>query len=1046
MYTKIDSLNLLRIFLYLILVRHCGPALGQSSSQQEQGYSVIDEAYLFDKGQRLDRITLKNQIAYHFQQKVVKEVTHELFISRLIHVEPIIHGIDALNRTAVSLKQYCERREVKPGYFLNKPFAVVKSNSSGFIYITRGDYTFREAKARCEALGYQLPEIYTDEEARDFIQLAKRTGIHLAFAGIELDDQQWIFRHIATQLPIWKGWYSYANNTQHPYESIQVGKLASRTKGTFFYHKLGGLRFLIDDVYPANFGQIKDFWIHRGGVQEHKIPGLVCQHKWSGMEYTNLYSEHGRSIDAGISIVNSYARAAKREQGGGEGDWVRDPSGSSSGPKAKRATSDYSESFRTAESRSKNRKAETIPAVDTLNLSSEDLNEVCDGVVSQIEEFYKDALEKMNNLLSLVDIKMVLDSQDSVEVNRESYGGRYKRFGSLLSKILFKKGTKMLWSLFGFYQQIRTDRKIKKNAQDINQLKSDVDDLRAKDKSHSESIEHNRKQILEATNVLKEHSIAIEALVVATKDLDNRLGDVENRVRSLVLDLERVKDQMEIVTTILLMTTLVSRVSMAIDSGYEQLAEIVHASLLGQTSPLVLPLAQMAEVQLRLKEKSVSAVLDKDFSKMKSIVTADPENPGLLLVIINAVAVSHINLELIHMIPVPYYDGERAYTPILDYNYAALNQPGNVFTVLSDDEAEDCVTGRCYISQMEQSLYSQTCGMPQYQDHQLDACDVDSVAHDGMFIQSANPDGVVFSFREQVTIQLFCNENTYIGTQRKISGAGVMFIPSGCTLTAQGKKGQTVRVKGGPSHYLIEVSNLDLAKDTILSSPASGPVQGNSPKRPAAETALAQQLVIVQESMDSAHKNVNELQRRLWITAGCLLGIILVISGAVALLYRYSRRFKHRFDKAVGNLAELRDKLLDIEKIRAAVTALTPRTGRRFRPVAPPRVTLPADHDYIHLTNQLSENDRQSHNRRDYVRMPLTRSASALISPDLPFRQTVAKRPDLNTISEERRRLYPECPDKGSDSEDETRSQCKSMGDLRFFSNQTLPKVEELRK
>jgi len=1010
---------------------------------------------LFDKGQRLDRITLKNQIAYHFQQKVVKEVTHELFISRLIHVEPIIQGITALNRTAASLKRFCVQKEVKPGHFLDKPFAVVKSNSSGLIFITRGDYTFKEAKARCEALGFQLPEIYTSEEAVEFSQFAKRTGIQLAYAGIELDDQQWIFRHIATQLPIWKGWYSYANNTQPPYDTIQVGKLASRIKGTFFYHKVGGLRFLIDDTYPANNGQIKDFWIHRGGVQEYKIPGLVCQHKWSGHEYTNLYSEHGRSIDAGISIINSYARAAKRDQGGGEGDWVRDPTIDPGRPKAKRDINDYSESFRTAESRSKLRKPAKPPTVDTLNLSSNDLNEVCDGVVSQIEEFHKDALDKMNNLLSLVDIKMILDSQDNLEVNRESYGARQKRFGSLLSKILFKKGTKMLWSLFGFYQQIQTDRKIKKNAQDINRLRTDVNELRANDKVHSESIEHNRRQILEATNVLKEHSIAIEALVVATRDLDARLSDVENHLRHLVLDIERIKDQMEIVTTILLMTTLVSRVTMAIDSGYEQLAEIVHASLLGQTSPLVLPLAQMAEVQLKLKERSVSAVLDKDFSKMKSVVTADPENPGLLLVIINAVAVSHINLELIHLIPVPYYDEERAYTPILDYNYAALNQPGNVFTVLSDDEAEDCVTGRCYISQMEQSLYSQTCGMPQYQDHQLDACDVDSVAHDGMFIQSANPDGVVFSFREQVTIQLFCNENTYIGTQRKISGAGVMFIPSGCTLTAQGKKGQTVRVKGGPSHYLIEVSNLDLAKDTILSSPSTGPIQGANPKRPAAEEALAQQLVIVQESMDSAHKHVSELQKRLWITVGCLLGIILLVAGAVTLLYRYSRRFKHRFDKAVGNLTELRDKLMDIEKVKAAVSALTPRAMRRLRPAIAPRVTIASDHDYIHLTGQAMENEIRPPTRRDYVRLPITRSASALLSPDLPFRQNVAKRSNLNTISEERRRLYPDCPEKGSDSEGEMQEHCKSLGDLRLFSNRTLnvsssapekSSSEELRK
>ena len=86
------------------------------SHTSDDPFASIDEAYLFDKSQRIDRITIKNQIAYHFQQKVVKEVTQELFISRLIHVQPLVDGLEILNRTDSYLESYCKNRDapVKP--------------------------------------------------------------------------------------------------------------------------------------------------------------------------------------------------------------------------------------------------------------------------------------------------------------------------------------------------------------------------------------------------------------------------------------------------------------------------------------------------------------------------------------------------------------------------------------------------------------------------------------------------------------------------------------------------------------------------------------------------------------------------------------------------------------------------------------------------------------------------------------------------------------------------------------------------------------------
>ncbi len=83
--------------------------------------------------------------------------------------------------------------------------------------------------------------------------------------------------------------------------------------------------------------------------------------------------------------------------------------------------------------------------------------------------------------------------------------------------------------------------------------------------------------------------------------------------------------------------------------GYQHLLllrDIVHCSVLGQTSPKVLPLSQI-EIVHREVQKISSADLDTDFSKMQSVVVSDPNDPKLLLVIVNAAAISKSTTDLI---------------------------------------------------------------------------------------------------------------------------------------------------------------------------------------------------------------------------------------------------------------------------------------------------------------------------------------------------------------------------------------------------------------
>ncbi len=66
----------------------------------------INAPELFDKDPRMDKLLVKNHIAYHFR-KVVREVNQELFVSRQIDISSLFLGIQVLEHTRDSLSRYC---------------------------------------------------------------------------------------------------------------------------------------------------------------------------------------------------------------------------------------------------------------------------------------------------------------------------------------------------------------------------------------------------------------------------------------------------------------------------------------------------------------------------------------------------------------------------------------------------------------------------------------------------------------------------------------------------------------------------------------------------------------------------------------------------------------------------------------------------------------------------------------------------------------------------------------------------------------------------
>ncbi len=148
----------------------------------------------------------------------------------------------------------------------------------------------------------------------------------------------------------------------------------------------------------------------------------------------------------------------------------------------------------------------------------------------------------------------------------------------------------------------------------------------------------------------------------------------------------------------------------SMESGYEILKEIIHSTKLKQTSPLILPLDQIELVQNEISKVS-TAIIDPDFSKMQSIVVSDPADPTKLLVVVNVAALGRRNLELVRMIPVPYFESGTAYEIILDYHTIVLDQNAHTFSILTEQEEYDCLFNRCYVGSSCRSRSRVSCAV-----------------------------------------------------------------------------------------------------------------------------------------------------------------------------------------------------------------------------------------------------------------------------------------------------------------------------------------------
>ncbi len=158
---------------------------------------------------KVENLKIKNNIGYHFKKKV-RQVAQELFISRKMDTTLLIQGIDALKQLANKLNGYCSGIPSRLNALKSSEFKTLRGQThigaDRFVHLSQiKDTTFIEAKARCQALGKQLPEIYDDYSMLVLSSLLREKQLTAVWAGVQYDSTTAMQRFISTGMPLYRG-------------------------------------------------------------------------------------------------------------------------------------------------------------------------------------------------------------------------------------------------------------------------------------------------------------------------------------------------------------------------------------------------------------------------------------------------------------------------------------------------------------------------------------------------------------------------------------------------------------------------------------------------------------------------------------------------------------------------------------------------------------------------------------------------------------------------------------------------------------------------
>lgn len=881
---------------------------------------------LFGQAQKFEKLSIKNQIGFHFK-KEIREVAQELFVSRRIDISRLLQGITVLDQTHSELTNYCSNLHRRIGGKRPALLAEIVGKYSVVDYNVVS--SFAEARAKCTAVGMQLPEVYTEKDRESLSTYLKGRNITGCFAGIAMDYSDKLFRFIATGYPFWMTPHAElarVSGQGGPYDF----RLASDDINLkFIYTDKGEITVSVDEPHwilrkKPSLASITDR--DSDNVLSQTLMKVVCEQKWDGTPPISNYRTDVAPEKANMILHNRYSRSVTEE--------------------------------------------DDFPPFKGKILIYQKLigiQKLCNSVADQANELYVDLNTKVTDLLSLVDITIRTESQ------------LRKKRNPFLLKFMFSSGVRLIWSVFGFLQNMRIRKKIKK-------LERKTSDLESAVTKNKVQIDENTNAITNMSRVIVKHSIAIDQLNILVADLDDRVTVIERRMSELELHMQHAISTLDVTISLALVSNLIQRIQQSLNSGYEILANIIHASLVGQTSPLLLPGDQIKNIQNDVGQVC-ACTLDTDFEKMKSIVVSDPNDNRYLVVVINAAALSATGMELVNLVPIPFYEQGKAFIPVLDHTTIMINQQSRKYYTLSDQEEQNCLSSRCYISDVERSVAENACGIPQFFDLQPQGCLSEEIPSNGIFLRPMLPDGVFFSFREEVGTQLFCTRegSTSANAPKKLNRMGILYLPNGCTLLVTDKDGKSSNVRGQPLYHIMEVDTLSLSAVGPISFMDSTIALNESKKVPTYDKYLVERLTSMVKQVDTVSTQITHHNTHIWGLTGAAAAIIILIVVIIFVLYKYSKKFRKRIKIIKNDLIDLVQKIISIERTVDSQSDL----GRRNTPppIVPrkaPRLGL-SSNVFLKYKRE-DENVSHYHNSSPYVGVNSEKASENQPNEYLPLR------------------------------------------------------------
>jgi hypothetical protein len=232
--------------------------------------------------------------------KNVKAIESDIFVTRKIDLAPIIKGIAEISNAGERVHVLCKDIPNVVQRAAQRAKDKLKEEPKFRFIKDAGSISHTEARQRCLALGYRLPEIYSRTEFEELKIFMKEYRIATAHAGIYFDENDAIYRFYSTGLPSWRAFhtelYHWNNNRPQHLERNSWAKTQDEPNVRFFYSLRGQLLMRFEEgVITRGYFRNNRYRDSFKDTPEIHSP-VVCQTKWEG-EQVFLVKKSGDIVD-----------------------------------------------------------------------------------------------------------------------------------------------------------------------------------------------------------------------------------------------------------------------------------------------------------------------------------------------------------------------------------------------------------------------------------------------------------------------------------------------------------------------------------------------------------------------------------------------------------------------------------------------------------------------------------------------------------------------------------------------------------------------------